>query len=144
MKKAAKCKTPYCRKYAAKNSTLCHACNKRNYRDRNPVEASYQNLRSNARRRGKQFDITLEEFREFAIECNYITGKGRHKDGFHVDRIDPTKGYTKDNIQVLTNSENVKKHKRYLRYEMNKEGKPDFKVDVPVHSQCSDDEDLPF
>jgi len=47
----------------------------------------------------------------------YIQGKGRQykkkiKDDLIIDRIDPDKGYTKDNCQWITQSENSKKRNK--------------------------------
>lgn len=41
---------------------------------------------------------------------NYMNGKGTGSTGYHIDRIDERKGYFKNNIQVLSNRENVKKY----------------------------------
>ena len=77
------------------------------WRKRNPLKYSYLNLKSNAKRRGKGFNLTFEEFCEFAIKTQYIARKGRYKQHLHIDRIDESKGYTKENIQTLTNTENL-------------------------------------
>lgn len=41
--------------------------------------------------------------------------KGIRKDCYHIDRINPDGGYSIDNIRLLTNTENVKRHVRFLR-----------------------------
>jgi hypothetical protein len=74
------------------------------------VKTAYQNLRQSAQRRGKEFTLTLEEFEKFAIETNYIIGKGITKKGLHVDRINEDEGYHIWNIQVMENSDNIKKY----------------------------------
>lgn len=138
-----KCATKYCRKKAATNRTKCHSCVKKEWAERNPFKYAFNALKQNAKRRGKPFDLTLEQFREFAIRTDYMAGKGITKDSFHIDRIDPERGYTIDNIRVLTNSENVKRHRKYLKYEFGPDGKPSFRVDGssdPDH--CSGD--VPF
>lgn len=85
----------------------------RKYRENNVLKAAYHNLRGNAKHRGKEFSLTLEEFEEFAIRTNYIGQKGKSKFGYTIDRIDQNEGYHAWNIQVLTNSENVKKYFDY-------------------------------
>lgn len=35
--------------------------------------------------------------------------KGRYKESYHIDRIDENKGYHIGNIQLLTNTQNIKK-----------------------------------
>jgi len=87
----------------------------RRYRKNNPIQDSYQNLKSNAKRRGIEFTISFEYFKKFAIETEYIFGKGRSRNSYTIDRIDPTKGYIEGNIQVLENHENVKKSHAYRR-----------------------------
>ena len=79
------------------------------WRKKNPVKYAYQSLKNNAKRRGKVFELTLEQFKEFAIKTRYMAKRGIYKNSYHIDRIDEAKGYTIDNIQVLTNSENIKK-----------------------------------
>lgn len=70
-------------------------------------------LRDNAKRRGKIFELTFEQFETFAIKTQYYKKKGIYSDNYHIDRIDESKGYTIDNIQVLTNSANIKKFLSY-------------------------------
>lgn len=117
-----KCTTQFCRNEAAKGRTKCWKCVKRQQRERNPIKESYYTLKYHAKERGKEFSLTFEEFEKFCKKTNYMIGKGRSKDGYHINRIDETKGYTVDNIQVLSNSENVKK---YLVYSHNENGKPE-------------------
>ncbi len=87
---------------------------KRNYRKNNPLRASYQNWKDNAKRRGKPFKISFEYFCKFAIETDYINKKGRTSKSYHIDRIDETKGYVEGNLQVLSNRKNVQKYFKFL------------------------------
>lgn len=133
-----KCKTKYCRN-APKKGRTCSTCHTREYRKNNPYRYSYNNLKSNAKRRGKEFNLTFEEFKEFSIKTNYLIGKGRSKDSYTIDRIDTEKGYSIDNIQILSNSENVRKH---LKWTEDRNGKPcnfHFKSELKL-----DGEGLPF
>lgn len=96
-------------------SNLCpkHAHRLRKFRD--PVAYTYNLLKSNARRRGKAFDLTLEEFRAFCDRTGYLAKKGKHSYSFSIDRIDPLRGYSADNIQILRLSTNsVKRWEDYL------------------------------
>lgn len=95
-------------KPAAKQKTRCHCCIKRQ-QNQDVIKASYYNLRGNAKRRNKEFDLTLEQFREFCIRTEYHLGKGKTKTSYSIDRIDDNKGYTLDNIRILTLSENTQK-----------------------------------
>jgi len=83
------------------------------YRHKYPFKYAYQTLKSNAKKRGKEFTITLHEFILFCHETNYIGYKGRRGSCLSVDRIDQNKGYTIDNIQTLTVSENSKKQRQF-------------------------------
>ena len=77
----------------------------------------YAKLKERARRNGRCNDVfTLEEFRTFLentdihrlyrrwAKCGYQTSRRPS-----VDRIDPLRGYTFDNIQIITAEENRKK-----------------------------------
>lgn len=88
------------------------ATNKK-YRENNPQRYAYMTLRDNAKRRGKEFTITFEEFQRFCYRYKYIGKKGRTRDGYGVDRKDETKGYTLGNMRILKNGNNVRKYKTY-------------------------------
>jgi hypothetical protein len=78
------------------------------------MRASYNTLRYNAKRRGKAFDLTFEQFKEFCRKTNYINKKGKTASSYSIDRIRPAEGYTVDNIQVLTLAANsLKKYTDY-------------------------------
>lgn len=107
------CITPFCRNAHARDRKHCHKCSKRRWRENNPLKASYCNLKTNAKRRGKQFDLTFEEFKEIARQAEF-KDRGIKRMSYHLDRIDETKGYTKDNLQLLPNYLNIKKYKNYV------------------------------
>lgn len=71
--------------------------------------SAYGNLKTNAKKRKKEFTITFQDFKEFCIETEYLMGKGRSKTSYTIDRIRDEEGYVKGNLRVLTNSNNVKK-----------------------------------
>jgi hypothetical protein len=109
------CKNKWCRHECT--TTLCNTCRSRKSRLADPVRYSYNNHKKRAAAAKPipiPFDLTLEEYREFCVETLYIQSKSRQADGYTVDRIndDPAKGYwgyRRDNIQRLTNRENVLK-----------------------------------
>lgn len=88
----------------------------RKVRKANPMRCTYTNLKANAKRRGHAFDLTYEQFQQFCIATDYIAGKGRTKESYSIDRKDSTKGYTLDNIQRMSVSENSRK-KNHLNYD---------------------------
>jgi hypothetical protein len=105
-----RCKTPGCRNKPAPEHLHCAKCLTRAYRERHPVKAAYLHLKHNAKRRGKLFTLTFAQFECFAIETEYMVKKGRTRGSFHVDRIREEDGYTVDNIQAITNIENLHKY----------------------------------
>lgn len=106
-----KCTTKYCTRKARKGRKICVTCKSRKYRQANPVRAAYNALKSNAKRRGKTFTLTFDQFAQFCRETEYIAGKGRRATSFTIDRRDNDEGYTLENIRVLTLSENAAKGK---------------------------------
>ena len=117
MKDKNLCATPYCTNKKRKYRKICGSCEKRKWRKKYPVQAAFEALRNNAKRRKKIFTLTFEQFKEFCVSYNYIAGKGKKKESFTIDCIDPSKGYTFENIQVLTNSANAKKGTKILVYD---------------------------
>jgi len=138
-----KCGTKHCRNKALKARTICSKCQMRIFAERHPEKYAFNNLKQNAKRRGKVFELTFEQFQQFAIESEYMAGKGITKNGLHIDRIDPEKGYLIENIRVLTNSENVKRHQRYLKHGFDESGIPES-----FHVECKQNDghhgDVPF
>lgn len=83
----------------------CNTCYSREYRAKNPMRYAYQNLKDNCRRRKGigWFELTFEEFSQFAIETHYIVGKGITKTSYTIDCKDQTMGYFIGNIRVIKN-----------------------------------------
>ncbi|GAA4353095.1 hypothetical protein GCM10023185_13380 [Hymenobacter saemangeumensis] len=104
-----------CGKPVAKHRTICSACHSLKTARANPLKAAFRYLKGNAKRRKKDFSLTLEQFAQFCIETTYLDKKGRTATSFTIDRIDPTQGYHIWNIQALENRENVLKQVREQR-----------------------------
>lgn len=113
------CATKKC-KNKVKRSGYCRSCHIKHYRERNNLRYSYQCLKDNAKRRGKIFELTFEQFSSFAVETDYMKKKGIFAKNMHIDRKKETEGYTIDNIQLLTNSQNIKKYLTYVYNEKTK------------------------
>jgi hypothetical protein len=96
-----------CDKARKGRNRRCSACVKKIYIEKDPVRYAYQTTKDNAKRRGKEFTISLEYFRKFCVESEYIKKKGITAKSFTIDRKDNTKGYVEGNLQVLTNGQNV-------------------------------------
>jgi len=139
-----KCKVAFCRKLPRdigthpKSHQLCGKHHKELWRLNNPVHCAFDNLRASARKRKIEFVLTLEEFKSLVEPTRYMDDKGKTRFCLHIDRIDATKGYTFDNLQVLTCTENVLKG--------NAERRQQF-VNAKIHGQAApveEDESDPF
>lgn len=128
-------------KHSAKGRKICLTCKNIRWRTKYPFEYSYNNLKNHAKARKKIFELTFEEFKEFAIKTDYINKKGRGKYGLHIDRIIETEGYTKNNIQTLENHLNVKKYVEFKYHDNN--GNKIFKT-ITIKPQNSNNDDCPF
>jgi len=98
---------------SAKGKSICHQCKYLREKMHDPIGLAYRRLKSHAKQRGKEFLLTKEEFQQFCVKSEYAFKSGISKNNYHIDRIDETKGYSIDNIQVLTNSENVRKYAKW-------------------------------
>jgi hypothetical protein len=78
-------------------------------REIDPIYARFNQFKCNAKRRGKDFNITIDQFREFCAKTGYLT-KGKRGMNATIDRIDNSKGYHIENIQLLTLKQNVSKY----------------------------------
>ena len=107
-----KCITKGCTNDAVLRRRVCYKCFRKNWRERHPIRYLYANLKTNAKRRGKEFLLTFEEFHQFCIDTGYDKLKGTSACDLSVDRIDSSKGYFKENIRAITVSENSSKCNR--------------------------------
>lgn len=96
-------------KSKTKRDRFCPKHSKRYQKLKNPVKYKYHQLKYRAIERGKEFTLTIEEFRVFCDETGYMETKGKASWKSTIDRIDPDKGYSIDNIQIMTNGDNVRK-----------------------------------
>jgi len=116
-----KCSTPGCKNKRDKNRSTCASCHTRKVRANNPIKYIYDNLKSNAKRRGKEFSLTFEEFKSFCATTSYDKLRGLKAEALSIDRINPNMGYSFDNIRAITFSENVS-----IQRQLEKIGDPDF------------------
>lgn len=91
-----------CTKMKADKKRFCHRHHAQNQKETNLLGHTYSCLKQNAKRRGKEFNLTIEEFSAFCSETNYLELKGKTKNSASIDRIDPNKGYEVGNLQVLS------------------------------------------
>lgn len=84
----------------------------REYLKRNPTMRIFNAAKSNAKRKGIDFTITLDDL-VIPTLCPYlgvpltnIYGQGRVKSNVSLDRIDSTLGYVPGNVQIISDLAN--------------------------------------
>ena len=106
------CAIPFCRKARTKRDPLCPCCRNQYDKLTDPVRYTFNVTKNNAKRRGKEFTIDLEYFRQLCAETGYIYTKGRTANAMTLDRENSQKGYVPGNIRVISNSLNASKGNR--------------------------------
>ena len=96
----------------SKKGGLCHKHYARKLKERDPVYARFNQFKSKSKSRGIENTITLEEFRDFCERTGYILKKGYRGKSATIDRIDNSKGYHIDNIQIISFRANASKGNR--------------------------------
>lgn len=78
------------------------------WRAENPKKYLLHNAKARARKKGFDFDLTINDF-EIPSHCPVLNlpleqtwGEGTKDNKPSLDRIDSSKGYTKDNVQVIS------------------------------------------
>lgn len=96
--------------------TLCKACNSNRVKSLTPEWKMHQRAKQRAKQLGREFnlsvsDITIPDYCPIlGIKLNMNSGKsGAYRNSPSLDRIDNSKGYTKDNIQVISQLANAMK-----------------------------------
>jgi len=103
-----------CVAYGCKNkhtpkNRFCAKHNHRYQKFKDPVRYCFNRKKNNARTTRIEWKLTLEEFREFCEEHNYLERTGKLATSASIDRIDPGKGYEKGNLQILSLADNNRK-----------------------------------
>ncbi|RTL05380.1 hypothetical protein EKK58_08260 [Candidatus Dependentiae bacterium] len=102
----------YSRKYRTENKEAIKLRNQKYVKN----NYSLWCIKARAKRLGVAFDLELEDIKApeicpiLGIKLRVNIGGAPGPDSPSVDRLDPTKGYTKDNIQVISNKANTMKH----------------------------------
>jgi hypothetical protein len=121
--KPGKCPVKFCRRESRANPgavnpskhRLCNNHAKELSRLRNPIRTTFVEKRSNAKRRGIVWTLTLEEYTEVVMQQEYMDNRGNQRHCLHIDRKDNTKGYEVGNLRIITCSENVAKGNKERR-----------------------------
>lgn len=107
-----KCRTKRCRGFVATkdcHSPYCAKCKMRQWNERNPLARAFHNLRTHAKERGKDFSLTIDQFRAFAEKTDYMKRKGKTSLSLTVERVNDREGYHNWNISAITLRENSRK-----------------------------------
>ena len=92
---------------------LCSRHWQARWRAKNPKQAAWRALKDHAVARRIPFSLTLQTFIRITEAAGYWNqDPATHGDRLSIDRIDVTLGYSDENVQVLTVSENVVKGNR--------------------------------
>lgn len=78
----------------------------------------YHRKKNHAKAKGKPFNWTYEEFKEFCDETGFIELKKKDPYNWTIDRIDELKGYEKGNVQVLRRNYNALKYQKWCESQM--------------------------
>jgi hypothetical protein len=84
----------------------CGKCLSRREKERNPLRYFFRRLRNRARERGHEFTLAFEEWTRFCTEHDLLARRGKTATSLSVDRKKSSLGYSYDNIQPMTLSEN--------------------------------------
>lgn len=101
------CIVKWCRNRRDRGRALCSKHAKQAWRQRHQLKARFAVVRDRAIRKGLCFELTLDDFVELEALCGGVI-TSRH----HIDRISSAKGYTRDNVQVLSAADNTAKGNR--------------------------------
>lgn len=96
--------------------TICKPCNSNRVKSQTPEWKMHQRAKQRAIKTGREFSIEIEDIiipdvcPVLGIEINMNSGKpGAYRNSPSLDRIDNSKGYTKDNVQVISQLANAMK-----------------------------------
>ncbi len=96
--------------------TMCKKCNSERVKSQTPEWKMHQRAKQRCKQTGREFNIEVSDIvipdvcPILGIELNANAGKsGAYRNSPSLDRIDNKKGYTKDNIQVISQLANAMK-----------------------------------
>lgn len=115
MRQCTCCQTMF--KKASKTVTLCNECNSERVKSQPLEKKMWRRAKNRATENGIDFDIEVSDIvipnicPILGIPLKENKGKsGAYRDSPSLDKIDPTKGYVKGNVQVVSQLANGMKH----------------------------------
>lgn len=104
-------------KKTSKTVTLCNECNSNRVKSQSTEKKMWRRAKNRSVARGLEFDIDVEDVvipdvcPVFGFPLKENKGKpGAYPDSPSLDKIDPTKGYVKGNVQVISQMANMMKY----------------------------------
>lgn len=96
--------------------TLCKTCNSERVKSQTPEWKMHQRAKQRSKETGREFSLLVSDIvipdvcPILGIKLNMNSGKsGAYRNSPSLDRIDNSRGYTKDNIQVISQLANAMK-----------------------------------
>jgi hypothetical protein len=96
--------------------TLCKRCNSERVKSQTPEWKMHQRAKQRCKDNGREFNLLVSDIvipdicPILGIKLNMNSGRpGAYRNSPSLDRIDNSKGYTKDNIQVISQLANAMK-----------------------------------
>lgn len=109
------CRVKNCRNKRPKQKTLCYKHRHERRKETDPIGYWYEVHKNNAKRRGKEYTLTKDQFASFVKSTDYIKLKGKGKHNLCIDRRDNEHGYHVWNIRAITLRDNSIK-RNYVDY----------------------------
>lgn len=103
------------KKYRATQNKADILAKKRQWNTDNPIKYILNNVRSRASREGLEFNLNAEDIiipdvcPYLKVPLTLVFGKGKQEYNMSLDRINPTLGYVKGNVQVISKKANTMK-----------------------------------
>ena len=152
------CQVRYCRRKRDLHNggRACDRCRQRRWRSLNPLRNTYNHLKSSAQRRGIEFALTLDEFYTFCKANGFTAYRKSYDDAqLTFDRKDVTKGYSLDNLQLITHLDNSVKsnyekavarivQKNHTKNQPTPDAYSDVDLSDPPPAPDLDDDNEPF
>jgi len=95
---------------------ICKPCNSKRVKSQTPEKRMWQRAKQRARAKGMESTLEVEDIflpkvcPILGIELKVNSGRpGAYDSSYSLDRIDNSKGYTQDNIQVISQIANAMK-----------------------------------